>query len=111
VGLVCHFPTTCKEPVMAKIYKGTVSIVKNTKGEITVKQDVEGKFSHDNAQELWETMVSLAKKHKAEMRFFKPDPKGTVPLLFADRWGNPYVAILPESQAPSKVKVTVTKLA
>ncbi len=96
---------------MAKIYKGTVSIVLNTKKEITVKADADGKFSHDNAGELYSMMLSFGKKHKAPLRVYKPEANGNTPLLFADRWGNPYVAILPESQAPSKVKVTVTKLA
>jgi hypothetical protein len=99
---------------MAKIYKGSVSIVKNTKGQIAVKADPEGKFSSVNTAELYETMTSLGKKHKAEVKFYKPDPKGDTALLFADRWGNPYLAVLPAVQAPGEVTVTrptVTKLA
>jgi hypothetical protein len=29
----------------------------------------------------------------------------------ADRWGKPYIALLPERKAPGAVKVTVQKLA
>lgn len=94
---------------MAKIYKGTVSIVKNLKGQITVQPDAEGKFSAANVDELYKTMVQLGKKHKAECRFFKPEADGDTPLLFADRWGKPYVAVLPARKAPGGV--TVQKLA
>jgi hypothetical protein len=98
---------------MAQIYKGTVSIVKNTKDEIVVKKDPEGQFSHDNAAELYNTMMELGKKHKLPVRIFKPKPNGDTALLFADKYGNPYVAYLPSDESPGKVTVrrTVTKLA
>ena len=99
---------------MAKIYNGNVSIIKNLKGQITVSPDAEGKFSAANVQELYETMVKLGKKHKAECRFYKPEAGGDTPILFADRWGKPYVAVLPARKAPGETTVTrpaVVKLA
>lgn len=99
---------------MAKIYNGTVSIIKNLKGQITVNPDPDGKFSQANAAELYKTMLQLAKKHKAECRFFKPEADGDTPILFADRWGKPYVAVLPARKAPGDVtttRPTVQKLA
>lgn len=99
---------------MAKIYNGNVSIIKNLKGQITVQADADGKFNATNVDELYKTMVSLGKKHKAECRFYKPEQLGDTPLLFADRWGKPYVALLPARKAPSGVtitKATVQKLA
>lgn len=94
---------------MATIYKGTVSIVKNTKGEITVKADPSGRFTQDTADELYKTSLELAKKHKAPLRLYKPDANADTPMLFADNWGKPYLALLPARKAPSKV--TVVKLA
>jgi len=35
---------------MAMIFKGNVSIFSNTKGEVVVKPDAEGRFNVDNAQ-------------------------------------------------------------
>ena len=99
---------------MAKIYKGNVSIIKNLKGQITVSPDVDGKFSAANVTELYDTMCKLAKKHKAECRFYKPEAGGDTPILFADRWGKPYVAVLPARKAPGETTVTrptVQKLA
>ena len=99
---------------MAKIYNGTVSIIKNLKGQITVNQDPDGKFSAANAQELYTTMIQLGKKHKAECRFFKPEAGGDTAVLMADRWGKPYVAVLPARKAPGETtitKPTVQKLA
>lgn len=99
---------------MAKIYNGNVSIVKNLKGQITVQPDAAGKFNAVNVQELYTTMCKLAKQHKAECRFYKPEAGGDTPLLFADRWGKPYVAVLPARKAPGGVTVTrptVQKLA
>lgn len=99
---------------MAKIYNSTVSIIKNLKGQITIQPDVQGKFSQANVQELYDTMVQLGKQHKAECRFFKPEQLGDTPILFTDRWGKPYVAVLPARKVPSNGTVTrptVQKLA
>ena len=45
-------------------------------------------------------------KLKAEIKAFKPEANGNTPVLLSDRYGNPYIALLKESKAPSKVKVT-----
>lgn len=94
---------------MAMIFKGNVSIFSNTKKEVVVKPDAEGRFNADNAQELYTTMLEVAKKNKLTPRVFKPEATGDTPILMCDRYGKPYVALLPERKAPSKV--TVTKLA
>lgn len=99
---------------MAKIYKGNVSVIKNLKGQIAVHPDPEGKFNYENVDELYQTMLALSKKHKAECRFFKPEAGGDTPVLMADRWGKPYVAVLPARKAPGALTVTkptVQKLA
>jgi hypothetical protein len=100
------FNNLFKEFQMAMIYKGKVSIFRNTKGQITVKRDDEGNFSADNADELYNKMMEFGKKLKAEVKAFKPDANGNTPVLLSDRYGNPYIALLVESKAPSKVKVT-----
>lgn len=98
---------------MAMIWnKGTVSLFANTKGEVVVKPDPDGKFTADNVAELYETMLQVAKKNKLTPKVYKPEASGNTPLLFSDRWGKPYIAILPASKAPSKVEVKkVVKLA
>lgn len=96
---------------MAKIYQGQVSVYTNSNNQLVVKPDAEGKFSHSNVAELYKTMVQLGKKHKMEVRVFKPEQLGDTPVLMADRWGKPYIALLPERKAPGAVKVTVQKLA
>lgn len=99
---------------MAKIYRGNVSVILNTKGEIALRGDEDGRFSHESVSELYKTMQSLAKKHKASIRMYKPEADGDTPLLFTDRWGKPYLAVLPARKAPGPVthiRPTVTKLA
>jgi hypothetical protein len=98
---------------MAKIYQGQVSVFSNANKQLVVKPDVEGKFSHENVSELYKTMLTLGKKHKMEVRVFKPENETNcdTPLLMSDRWGKPYIALLPERKAPSSVKISVTKLA
>jgi hypothetical protein len=96
---------------MAKIYQGQVSVYTNSNNQLIVKPDAEGKFSHENIAELYKTMLTLSKKHKMEVRVFKPEQLGDTPVLMADRWGKPYIALLPERKAPGVAKVTVQKLA
>ena len=99
---------------MAKIYKGRVSVYSNNQNQLVVKPDDEGKFNHENVAELYKTMCQLAKKHKMEVRVFKPEQLGDTPVLMADRWGKPYIALLPERKAPGALTVTkpaVQKLA
>jgi hypothetical protein len=96
----------------AKTFEGSVSIVRNTKGEIALKRDPEGKFSAANAAECYSTMTQLAKKHKLPVNqycLFTPDG-GTEPVLLANRYGNPYIALLPKRDGSVK-RGSVTKLA
>jgi hypothetical protein len=96
---------------MAKIYQGKVSVFANSNKQLVVKADDSGKFDSTNTAELYKTMCELGKKHKMEVRVFKPEQGGDTPVLMTDRWGKPYVALLPERKAPGAVKVTVQKLA
>jgi hypothetical protein len=96
---------------MAKIYQGKVSVFANSNKQLVVKPDDAGKFDMNNVAELYSTMVTLGKKHKMEVRVFKPEQGGDTPVLMTDRWGKPYVALLPERKAPGMAKVTVQKLA
>lgn len=93
---------------MAKPYAGKVSIIMDTKGRITLKGDAEGNFADSNAAECWEKMTALCKKHKAEVKVFRPEG-GTIPRIL-DGYGKPYMALLsplPEGGG----RKTVTKLA
>lgn len=94
---------------MAGMYKGTVSVYSNSKGELTVRPDASGRFSYSNTDELYTVMQRLSVEHNMPIRAFKPDVNGTTPVLLADRYGKPYLALLSPSKAPGKV--TITKLA
>ena len=99
---------------MAKIYQGKVSVYSNSNNQLVVKPDVDGKFDHTNVVELYKTMLTLGKTKKMDVRVFKPENETAncdTPLLVSDRWGKPYIALLPERKAPSVTKVTVQKLA
>lgn len=96
---------------MAKIYQGKVSVFSNSNKQLVVKPDTSGQFDSSNTAELYTTMCELGKKHKMEVRVYKPEQGGDTPVLMADRWGKPYIALLPERKAPSVTKVTVVKLA
>jgi len=97
----------------AKTYDGTVSIVLNTKGEIALKADSDGKFSAENAAECYTTLTKLAKARKASVNkyslFMVKD--GTEPVLLANRYGNPYIALLPKREDGQAKRNAVTKLA
>jgi hypothetical protein len=117
-----------------KTFEGNVSIVKNTKGQIALKRDHEGAFNAGNADECLSKLVELAKAHKSGINtysLFMPDvpvkldasgtplpisPKDVVigdkqPVLLANRYGNPYIALLPKRTESNAVKSKVTKLA
>jgi len=97
---------------MAKIYQGKVSVFSNTKNQLIVKPDDEGNFSQENAAELYKTMLELGKKNKMEVKVYKPEAGGDTAILMADRWGKPYVSVLPARKAPSNtVIIKVQKLA
>ena len=98
----------------AKTFNGLVSIYYR-KGEIALDRDTEGKFSAANAAECYTTLKELAKKHKASINkysLFLVDG-GTEAVLLANRYGKPYLAILPKQAAAdgSTRKAGVTKLA
>ena len=97
----------------AKTFEGSVSIVKNTKGEIALKRDPEGKFSAENAVECHAKLTELAKKLKAPINkysLFIADG-GTEPVMLANRFGNPYIALLPKRGDGNTKRNAVTKLA
>lgn len=98
----------------AKTFDGNVSIVKNTKGEIALKKDADGKFNAGNAAECYGTMQQLAKKLKCPINkysLFIADG-GTEAVLLVNRYGNPYVGLLPKrGDAQAKHTAKVTKLA
>ena len=96
----------------AKTFEGSVSIIKNTKGEIALKRDPEGKFDAGNAAECYAKLTELGKKLKAPVNkysLFIADG-GTEPVLLANRYGNPYIALLPKREGGGK-RSAVTKLA
>lgn len=97
----------------AKTYEGNVSVVLNTKGEIALKKDIEGKFSAENAAELYQTMTKLAKARKVSINkysLFVADG-GTEPVLLANRYGNPFIALLTKRADGQAKRNAVTKLA
>lgn len=97
----------------AKTFEGSVSIVRNTKGEVALKRDPEGKFNAGNAAECYSTMQQLAKKNKLPINkysLFIPEG-GTEPVLLANRYGNPYLALLPKRGDGETKRSSVTKLA
>jgi hypothetical protein len=97
----------------AKTFEGLVSIVKNTKGEIALKKDADGKFSVDNAGECHAKMTELSKKLKAPINkysLFIADG-GTEAVMLANRFGNPYIALLPKRGDGAAKRSSVTKLA
>ncbi len=58
---------------MAKIYQGKVSVFSNSNNQLVVKPDDSGKFDQANVAELYSTMLTLGKKHKMDVRVFKPE--------------------------------------
>lgn len=97
----------------SKTFEGAVSIVKNTKGEIALKRDPEGKFTATNAAECHQTMVALSKKLKAPVNKYSLflAEGGTEPVLLVNRFGNPYIALLPKRGEGGAKRAGVTKLA
>ncbi len=65
----------------AKTFEGSVSIVRNTKNEIALKRDPEGRFNAGNAAECYSTMQQLAKKNKFPINKYS---------LFIADGGTPY---------------------
>jgi hypothetical protein len=93
---------------MAMMYKLPVSVYSNSKGELAVKPDTEGKFTFANVDELYAKMLAYSKEHKMPIRLYKPKgkPNCTAPVLLTDKWGKPYLALLEPQKAPSKAVIT-----
>ena len=96
----------------SKTFEGKVSVVLNTKGEIALKRDSEGAWDASQARELHTKIVELAKQRKTGINQYSLwiAPNGTEPVLLANRYGNPYIALLPKRDGSSP-KAKVTKLA
>ena len=106
----------------AKTFEGAVSIVLNTKGEIALKKDPEGKFTAENAAECYLKMKHLAMSTKKGNgypinKYSLFIPEGIVEgnsqaVLLANRYGNPYIALLAKREAGTgKAGSKVVKLA
>ena len=107
-----NFKSILMEFNMAKTFEGNVSIYKNSKEKIVVKGDPKGNYNAENVDELVKVMTELGTKLKCECNFFIPEtlPKSELKaVLLMNRWGAPYVAMLPESK--SVAKATIQKLA
>lgn len=96
-----------------KTFEGNVSIIKNTKGEIAIKRDPEGKFTAANAGECHTKLVELSKKLKAPVNKYSlfTVENGTEPVLLVNRYGNPYLALLPKRAEGQAKRNCVTLLA
>ena len=100
---------------MAKIYEGNVSVFQNTKGKIVVKADPDGQYNAENVSDLTKVMTDVGRIHKAEVNLFIPEgslgDKNLTPMLLTNRWGQPYVAFLPERDGNTASKAKPVKLA
>ena len=92
---------------MAKIYEVNVSIFKNTKDKIVVKADPNGQFNAESVDTLAKTMTEIGTQKKCEVNFFIPDTNTSdlKAMLLVNRWGQPYVAFLPNGTTATKSKV------
>ena len=97
----------------SKTFEGKVSLVMNTKGEIALKRDPEGKFTAMTAAGCYEILMQLSKKLKAPVNKYSlfVAEGGTEPVLLANRYGNPYIALLPKRGDGNTKRNSVTKLA
>jgi len=89
---------------MAKVYEGRFGIKANSKGEVVLGQLVDGKYTAEDAATVLKRVQALAKEHKLVARVFKPDAKATEPVILADKWGNPYLALLPKREGANAPK-------
>ena len=89
---------------MAKVYEGRFGIKANRKGEVVLGKLADGKYSADDAAVVLKRVQAIAKEHKLVARVFKPDAKGTEPVVLADKWGNPYLALLPKREGVNAPK-------
>jgi hypothetical protein len=96
----------------SKTFEGKVSVVENTKGEIALKREADGNWDASMAPELHGKMLELSKRLKKPVNKYSLwiAPNGTEPVLLANRYGNPYIALLPKRE-DSAPKQKVRKLA
>lgn len=94
---------------MGKTYEGTFGIRTNTKGEIVLGKAKDGKYTAADAAVVHKRILALCKEHKLKARIFQPDPAGTQPVVLADPWGNPYLALLPPEKDDKKGKKRATR--
>lgn len=97
----------------SKTFEGTVSVVLNTKGEIALKRDPEGGWDATKAVELHRKMLELSKSKKAKINQYSlfTAEGGTEAVLLVNRFGNPYIALLPKRDPGGNGRKGVTKLA
>lgn len=94
-----------------KTFEGKVSVILNTKGEIALKRDPNGAWDASNAGALYAKVQELATGKAAINAYSLFIVKGgTEVVLLANRYGNPYIAVLPKREGGAG-KAKVTKLA
>jgi ABC-type nitrate/sulfonate/bicarbonate transport system ATPase subunit len=96
-----------------RTFEGKVSVVLNSKGEIALKRDPEGAWDATQATALHQKMTELGKKNKASINKYSlfVTEGGTEAVLLANRYGNPYIAVLPKRDGNQPNRPKVTKLA
>jgi len=96
-----------------KTFEGTVSVVLNTKGEIALKRDANGAWDASQAEALYRKMQDLSKSKKKAINAYSLFlvEGGTEVVLLANRFGNPYIAVLPKRDGGGTNRAKVTKLA
>lgn len=96
-----------------RTFEGKVSVVLNSKGEIALKRDPEGAWDSSQAPALLTKVTELAKKNKASINKYSLflTEGGTEAVLLANRYGNPYIAVLPKRDGGQSNRPKVTKLA
>lgn len=98
---------------MSKVFDGKVSILPKGDDEMELVKDEEGNFSAENAAELYAKMQEIAKKKKLKIHKWSlmETKGGTEPVLLANRWGKPYLAILPKRPDGKTGRKKLEKLA
>ena len=93
---------------MANVYKGSFGIKSNTKKEVILAPNPEGKYTAADAATVYKRVQAIAKEQKLVARVFKPDG-GTEPVILCDKYGKPYLALLTKRAGPTGKAVTPTK--
>ena len=97
----------------AKTFEGSVSIILNTNGEIALKKDAAGQFTAADAAEIYSQMMAFAKSKKAVINKYSlfVAEGGKEPVLLANYYGKPYIALLAPRGGGGGSRKTVIKLA